>query len=189
MQSAGHLYRHLSRDATGYSMWRSRNQEEFSYLQKTSPELFQIAMYIGIWIYMYHPIRHCQGLWLLNAGHQQSFTIGYFINYIYVTMYLPKCNWCPRSIYLVFGNVFLYQEYILMICTYIYELMWSGGWSTGTVGWLSTVSTWMGDPRWIPSAWFHFLSRQTWYSGLRRIVLMANQCWYHPKHSNQARME
>ena len=44
--------------------------------------------------------------------------------------------------------------------------------------------TWKGDPRWIPSAWFHFHSCQTWYSGLLRIVLMAHQCWYHPKHSN-----
>ena len=39
--------------------------------------------------------------------------------------------------------------------------------------------TWKGDPRWIPSAWFHFHSCQTWYSGLPRIVLMAHQCWYH----------
>ena len=39
----------------------------------------------------------------------------------------------------------------------------------------------MGVPRWIPSAWFHFHSCQTWYSGLLRTVLMAHQCWYHPK--------
>ena len=45
--------------------------------------------------------------------------------------------------------------------------------------------TWKGDPRWIPSAWFHFHSCQTWYSGLLRIVLMAHQCWYHPKTVNR----
>ena len=31
---------------------------------------------------------------------------------------------------------------------------------------VSEVSTWKGEPRWIPSAWFHFHSSQTWYSGL-----------------------
>ena len=73
----------------------------------------------------------------------------------------------------------------------INELKWSGIWSTGTVGWLSAsergqdLEEW---PRWIPSAWFHFHSCQTWYSGPLRIVLMAHQGWYHPKHSNQAWM-
>ena len=51
------------------------------------------------------------------------------------------------------------------------ELKWSGGWSTGTVGWLSAsergqyLAGWpamRGDPRWILSAWFHFHSCQTW---------------------------
>ena len=72
------------------------------------------------------------------------------------------------------------------------ELKWNGGWSTGTIDWLSASeqgNTWKGVPRWTPSAWFHFHSCQTWYSGLLRIFLMAHQCWYHPKHSNQARME
>ena len=54
---------------------------------------------------------------------------------------------------------------------------------------MSRVSTWEGGSRWIPSAWFHFHSCQTWYSGLLRIVLIAHQCWNHPKHRNQARME
>ena len=58
-------------------------------------------------------------------------------------------------------------------------------------GWLAKrgVSTWKGDPRWIPSALFHFHSCQSWYCGLLRIVFMAHQCWYHPKHSYQARIE
>ena len=46
---------------------------------------------------------------------------------------------------------------------------------------VSGVNTWMGVPRWIPSAWFHFHSRQTWYPSLLRTVRMAHQCWYHPK--------
>ena len=43
-------------------------------------------------------------------------------------------------------------------------LKWSGGWSAGTVSWLSAserVSTWKGDPRRKPNAWFHFHSCQT----------------------------
>ena len=41
------------------------------------------------------------------------------------------------------------------------EFKWNGCRSTGTVGWLSAsegVNTWKGDPRWIPSDWFHFHS-------------------------------
>ena len=73
--------------------------------------------------------------------------------------------------------------------------MSSSGVVVGAQAWLaglvpmSAVNTWKGDPRWIPSARFHFHSCQTWYSGLLRIVLIAHKCWYHPKHSNQARME
>ena len=78
------------------------------------------------------------------------------------------------------------------VAIWLSELKWNGGWSTGTVDWLIASeqgNTWKGVPRWTPSAWFHFHSCQTWYSGLLRIFLMAHQCWYHPKHSNQARME
>ena len=100
-------------------------------------------------------------------------------------------NWYPSCTHPcsgIFHIIFNIKVPRVLLC----ELKWSGGWSTGTVDWLSAserVNTWMGVPRWIPSAWFHFHSCQTWYSGLLRTVLMAHQCWYHPKHSNQARME
>ena len=66
------------------------------------------------------------------------------------------------------------------------ELKWSGAWNTGTVHRLSGSER--GQYHWIRSAWFDFHSSQTWYSGLLRTILMAHQCWHHPKHSNQARM-
>ena len=80
-------------------------------------------------------------------------------------------------------------ESTLIYCERIVE--W---WLEHTHGWLvkcqwaGSILGWVGVPRWIPSAWFHFHSCQTWYSGLLRTVLTGHQ-WYHPKHSNQARME
>ena len=73
-----------------------------------------------------------------------------------------------------------------------YELKWSGGWRTGTVGWLSAserVQYLEGCPAMNTKCWVPLPFLPDLIFNILRTVLRAHQCWYHPKHSNQARIE
>ena len=86
------------------------------------------------------------------------------------------CSW---ECYITVFNTSIILEYMEAV----WALKWGGGWVQAWLAAVSGVSTWKGATRWIPSAWFHFHSCQTWYSGLLRTVPMAHQGWYHLKHS------